>query len=260
MLGHKLTGEVFCDWRKAQIDDRLRATLAFLEKITLVPGEINTDDIADLRRTGLTDRAILDAAYVCVGFNIIARIADALGFNIPSEELFSRAAKLLRVFGYKRLSGFWTSKPGVAKPLLMSVGPHRDHDWSPSFDPYTTKMTRLRHAVTSSPASLSAVVRQAITEGRALSGPLGSYVRKVAEHAYEITDEDIASLQAANYSDDEIFEATVSAALGAGLFRLDCVLRVLVAGQSTSATIQSSTCEADRPIAKERPSNARAIR
>lgn len=186
---------------------------------------------------GLTDRAILDATYVCVGFNIIARIAEALGFDIPSEELFSRAAKLLRVVGYRRLSGFWTSKQRkrVAKPLLMSVGPQRDDDSPVSFDPYAMKMTRLRHAVTSSPASLPSVVRQTITAGRNISGPLGSYVRKVAEHAYEITDDDIASLHAANYTDDEIFEATVSAALGAGLFRLDCVLRAFAAGQSHTA-------------------------
>jgi len=193
----------------------------------------------------LTDRAILDATYVCVGFNIIARIAEALGFEIPSEELFSRAAKLLRVFGYKRLSGFWTSKQkqGVAKPLLISVSPRRDDDSTPttiSCDPYAMKMTRLHHAVTSSPGSLSEVVRQTITAGRNVSGPLGSYVRKVAEHAHEITDDDIGSLHAANYTDDEIFEATVSAALGAGLFRLDCVLRALVASESSST-------ETDRP-------------
>ena len=175
-----------------------------------------------------------------MGFNIIARIAEALGFDIPSEELFSRAAKLLRVFGYKRLSGFWRSKRSkqVTKPLLMSVGPQRE-DVPTSSDPYALKLTRLHHAVTSSPASLSPLVRQTITAGRNVSGPLGSYVRKVAEHAYEITDDDIAALHAANYTDDEIFEATVSAALGAGLFRLDCVLRALVASQSTS-TVQSS--------------------
>jgi len=126
------------------------------------------------------------------------------------------------VVGYKRLSGTWISK-------------RRKRVAKPSFDPYEVKMTRLRHAVTSSPASLPAVVRQTITAGRNVSGPLGSYVRKVAEHAYEITDEDIASLHAANFTDDEIFEATVSAALGAGLFRLDCVLRALVARPSTSS-------------------------
>ena len=244
---------MFADWRKAQIDNRLRSTLALLEKITLVPREIDSHDIAELRRTGLTDRAILDATYVCVGFNIITRIAEALGFEIPSEELFSRAAKLVRVFGYRRLSGFWTSrrKNRVAKSLLMSVGSQSDDDsilTAISFDPYAMKMTRLRHAVTSSHGSLSAVVRETITAGRNVSGPLGSYVRKVAEHAQEITDEDIASLHAANYTDDEIFEATVSAALGAGLFRLDCVLRALVASQS-SATVQTSPNEADRTVA-----------
>ena len=131
----------------------------------------------------------------------------------------------------------------MAKPLLMSVGRQRNDESlasAISFDPYVTKMTRLRHAVTSSPASLSPVVRQSIIDGRNLSGPLGPYVRKVAEHAYEITDEDIASLHVANYTDDEIFEATVSAALGAGLFRLDCVLRALVASQSTSTVIHKS--------------------
>ena len=230
---------MFADWRKAQIDDRLRFTLALLEKITLAPNEISGDDIAELRRTGLTERAILDATYVCVGFNIIARIADALGFDIPSEELFFRAAKLLRVIGYKRLSGIWIGKrrKPVAKPVLLSVGPQDDSDLiaaATSFDPHAMKMSRLHHAVTANAASLPVPVRQAITAGRNVSGPLGSYVRKVAEHAYEITDQDIASLHSAGYSDDEIFEATVSAALGAGLFRLDCVLRAFAAGESTA--------------------------
>jgi len=195
-----------------------------------------------LRRTGLSDRAILDATYVCVGFNIIARIADALGFEVPSEELFFRAAKLLRVFGYRRLSGFWTSKPTkhAAKTFLLSVRPQGADEAiaTTSFDPYAVKLTRLHHSVAHSPASLPATVRQTITAGQKLSGPLGSYVRKVAEHAYEITDEDIASLHAANFTDDEIFEATVSAALGAGLFRLDCVLRAF-AGESTVAAQHS---------------------
>jgi hypothetical protein len=205
--------------------------------------------MVELRRIGLTDRAILDAAYVCVGFNIIARIAEALGFDMPSDELFSKAAKLLRLFGYKRLSGFWTSnkRNRVAKPLLISLSPQRDSTSTAiSFDPYAMKMTRLQHAVTSSPGSLSEVVRKTITAGRNVSGPLGSYVRKVAEHAHEITDEDIASLHAAGYTDDDIFEATISAALGAGLFRLNCVLGALVASQSSSTDTQSSTDETDR--------------
>ena len=218
-----------------------------------------------MRQTGLSDRAILDAAYVCVGFNIISRIAEALGFDIPSEELFSRAAKLLRVVGYKRLSGFWTTKrtTPVAKPFLMSLAPQREDDATAAataFDPYALKMTRLRHAVTSSPASLPAVVRQTIIEGRNISGPLGSFVRKVAEHAYQITDDDVAALHAANYNDDEIFEATVSAALGAGLFRLECVLRAFAVSQSTSSHTQPLRNEADRTFTEKKSLTARAER
>jgi len=53
------------------------------------------------------------------------------------------------------------------------------------------------------------------------------YVEKVREHAYRVTDEDVAALTAAGFSDDEIFEQTVSAAAAAGLARLQSGLRAL---------------------------------
>ena len=191
-----------------------------------------SDDLAALRDAGLTDRAILDATYVCAGFNIIARIADALGFKIPSEELFARAAKLLVIFGYRRLSGFWTG--GVynrsADLMLMSSSVIIKQ---PTLDPYDRKLRRLRNAVLAGPGSLAPSIRQAISEGREVSGVLGAYVKKVAEHAHLVTDDDIAELHRAHYTDDQIFEATVSAALGAGLLRLECVLRALRSDQPT---------------------------
>ncbi len=54
------------------------------------------------------------------------------------------------------------------------------------------------------------------------------YTEKVALHAYKVTDKDIEALQGIGYSDDAIFELTLSAALGAGLSRLNsglCALR-----------------------------------
>jgi len=65
-----------------------------------------------------------------------------------------------------------------------------------------------------------------------MSGALGAYVKKVVDYAYLVTDEDIAELHRAHYSDDQIFEATVSAALGAGILRLECVLRALRSEQA----------------------------
>ncbi|HEX6107905.1 MAG TPA: hypothetical protein VFZ02_00735 [Ktedonobacteraceae bacterium] len=61
----------------------------------------------------------------------------------------------------------------------------------------------------------------------AIPPELISYVKKVALHAYKTTDEDIESLRKAGYSEDAIFEITVSAALGAGMARLERGLAAL---------------------------------
>jgi alkylhydroperoxidase family enzyme len=75
----------------------LRATLAFLEKLTLTPGEIGQEDIAPMRMAGVSDQAIEDAFYVCTYFNIIDRIADSLDFEVLSAETFGqRAGNFLR--------------------------------------------------------------------------------------------------------------------------------------------------------------------
>lgn len=54
-----------------------------------------------------------------------------------------------------------------------------------------------------------------------------SYLAKVAECAYTVTDADVATLSEAGHSDDEIFEQTVAAAIGQGLRRLDAADRAI---------------------------------
>jgi alkylhydroperoxidase family enzyme len=49
----------------------------------------------------------------------------------------------------------------------------------------------------------------------------------VRRNAYAVTDEDVRALKEAGYSDDAIFEQTVSVAVAAGLQRLDAALEVL---------------------------------
>ena len=63
--------------------------------------------------------------------------------------------------------------------------------------------------------------------GEDIPPALADYVDKVALHAYKVTDEDLAALQRAGHSDDVLFEATVSAALGAALGRLERGLSAL---------------------------------
>jgi len=54
-----------------------------------------------------------------------------------------------------------------------------------------------------------------------------AYLEKVHQHAYRVTDEDVAALKAAGISEDEIFEQTVAAAIAEGLRRFDAAESVL---------------------------------
>ena len=56
---------------------------------------------------------------------------------------------------------------------------------------------------------------------------LRAYVDKVARHAYKVTERDLDEIKKAGYSEDAIFEITLSAALGAGMSRLERGLAAL---------------------------------
>jgi hypothetical protein len=56
---------------------------------------------------------------------------------------------------------------------------------------------------------------------------MASYLEKVRERAYTITDTDVQQLKDAGIGEDEIFEQTVAEAMGEGLRRLDAADRVL---------------------------------
>ena len=56
---------------------------------------------------------------------------------------------------------------------------------------------------------------------------LAPYLAKVHERASTVTDDDVAALKHAGLTEDEIFEATVSAAITEGLRRLDAARRVI---------------------------------
>jgi alkylhydroperoxidase family enzyme len=53
-----------------------------------------------------------------------------------------------------------------------------------------------------------------------------AYLDKVRHRAYRVTDDDVDAVRK-TYTEDEIFEATVSVAMAAGLERLDAALAAL---------------------------------
>lgn len=88
------------DWRAAPLDPKLRATLGFLEKLTLHPNDVRPADIAPLRAAGVSDEAIEDAINVCALFNIYDRMADALGWWLPAAGGYAAGARNLIARGY----------------------------------------------------------------------------------------------------------------------------------------------------------------
>jgi len=88
------------DWRTAPVDDRLRATLGFLEKLTLRPDELTREDADAVRAAGVSDEALVDAIHVGALFNMIARLADALGWDVPSWEACLARAEPMLAGGY----------------------------------------------------------------------------------------------------------------------------------------------------------------
>jgi uncharacterized peroxidase-related enzyme len=71
------------DWRAAPLDERERAMLAFVEKLTLTPGAVTRDDHAPLRAAGFDDLGITQVTMIASMFAYFNRMADGLGVGRP---------------------------------------------------------------------------------------------------------------------------------------------------------------------------------
>lgn len=98
-LNTPLVQAALADYQTAPLDAKLRATLGLLETMTLRPDELDRAAVQKVRDLGVSDAAIRDAGYVCALFNTIARLADALQWDVPAD--FSGSGKSLVQFGYK---------------------------------------------------------------------------------------------------------------------------------------------------------------
>jgi alkylhydroperoxidase family enzyme len=91
---------VLNDWRTAPVNQKLRAALQFLEKLTLQPDEVRPADVAPLRAAGVSDAGIEDAIHACVLFNVYDRLADSLGWHLPDGDGYAASGRSLMKRGY----------------------------------------------------------------------------------------------------------------------------------------------------------------
>jgi alkylhydroperoxidase family enzyme len=98
-------------------------------------------------------------------------------------------------------------------------------------DRVDVKLHALERRVLDGPGQLAPALRRAASEGSGLPAELAAFTAKVREHPTRVTDEDVQVLHAAGYSDDEIFELTIAAAVGASMDRWRAGLRALGQGE-----------------------------
>ena len=96
-------------------------------------------------------------------------------------------------------------------------------------DRHADAVEALRRAVLDSDGVTDRQARHSAAEGaEALPPPpMAAYLQKVRAESYRITDADIAALHAAGHREEEIFELTIAAALGAALRSLGCGLEAV---------------------------------
>ena len=88
------------DWRSAPVDERLRAMLGFIETLTLRPEELTPPDADAVLAAGVTREAFVDAVLVAALFNMIVRLADSLGWDVPPWDAFAARADRMLATGY----------------------------------------------------------------------------------------------------------------------------------------------------------------
>ncbi|MEV0068552.1 MULTISPECIES: hypothetical protein [unclassified Amycolatopsis] len=172
----------------------LRAVRAFLDTVSRPGGEPDASLVADVPAP-----AVLEALRVNLVWDVVNRLANAFGFELRDGQLESGTRSLHR-FGY-RFPGF-----------LLSGGPRADHG---------DVVSNLRHAVTEASGVTDRALRAALVAGDPVAEPWQTYAGAVRTASYRVTDSDVAALLAAGHTEDEVFEVTVAAAVGAALAAFD---------------------------------------
>lgn len=78
----------------------VRAALGFIEKQTLAPDELTPADAEDAYAAGVSAEALREAARVAALFNMIVRLADSLGWDVPPWEALLARAQAMYDGGY----------------------------------------------------------------------------------------------------------------------------------------------------------------
>lgn len=92
----------------------------------------------------------------------------------------------------------------------------------------------LRQRVFDGPGSLEPVIRRSFGSGDGLPDELGRFTGGLRHNTYRVGPDDVAGLLASGYTEDQVYEATISVALAAGARRLDAGLAAVAESFATT--------------------------
>jgi hypothetical protein len=94
-----------------------------------------------------------------------------------------------------------------------------------------TSVTIARNALTArileGEGHLSPADRRAAFDNAGVADPVRTLVDRIARHAPDVTDEDVAAARASGYTEDQIFELAVCAAVGQATRQYEAALAAL---------------------------------
>ena len=91
---------VVADWRAAPLRPELTVTLGFLEKQTMGPDELTRSDAEVVYAAGVSRAGLDTATTICALFNMIVRLADSFGWDVPTWERLQQRAPAMLEGGY----------------------------------------------------------------------------------------------------------------------------------------------------------------
>ena len=101
LLGDRdMVRAVLEDFRTARIPEKLRALLAFVEKMNRASAEIGQGDVDAAKAAGWSDEALNDAITVCALFNFYNKWIDATGVQDMPAPAYEASGKRLAAGGY----------------------------------------------------------------------------------------------------------------------------------------------------------------
>jgi len=85
------------------VDPRMQPVLAFARKLTLSPAKITTAVTDAVFAAGWNDRALHDAVAICALFNLMNRLVNGLGVEVPNT--------------HTRMTAQWVAQHGYSRSL-----------------------------------------------------------------------------------------------------------------------------------------------